>query len=129
MVRGGGGDTVSPPFQEIECPCRSKTRDRGRNPAGCHPPPCSSPLSLENNATPLIPPPPHPPPPLPPPVSPLSFSKKRCHPDNAAPRAPPASPAAGWIQMFSKGPSRRMRPFATQLRATPPARQRFFCFR
>ena len=49
-------------------------------------------------------------------------------PDEAAPRpsAPPASPAAGWIQMFSNGPSRSIRPFATQLSATPPARHRFF---
>ncbi len=28
---------------------------------------------------------------------------------SAAPSAPPASPAAGWIQMFSNGPSRRIR--------------------
>ncbi len=45
---------------------------------------------------------------------------------SAVPRAPPASPAAGWIQMFSNGPSRRSLPLATQLSATPPAMQRFF---
>ncbi len=45
---------------------------------------------------------------------------------SAAPSAPPASPAAGWIQIRSNGPSRRMRPLPTQLSATPPARQRFF---
>ena len=38
--------------------------------------------------------------------------------NNAAPSAPPASPAAGWIQTCSKGPSRRIRPFATQLSAS-----------
>ena len=42
------------------------------------------------------------------------------------PSAPPASPAAGWIQMSSNGPSRSSRPLATQFRATPPARTRFF---
>src|SRR2546422_6093446 len=42
-----------------------------------------------------------------------------------SPRAPPASPAAGWIQSRLKGPSRKIRPLATQLSATPPARQRF----
>ena len=41
------------------------------------------------------------------------------------PSAPPASPAAGWIQMFSNGPSRSSRPLATQLSATPPAITRF----
>ena len=46
-------------------------------------------------------------------------------PASAAPSAPPASPAAGWIQMRSKLPSRRILPLATQLSATPPARQRF----
>ena len=45
---------------------------------------------------------------------------------SAAPTAPPASPAAGWIQIVSNGPSRRSRPLATQLSATPPARHRFF---
>ena len=49
-----------------------------------------------------------------------------CQTNRAAPRAPPASPAAGWIQRFSKRPSRRIRPLATQFSATPPARQRFF---
>ena len=43
----------------------------------------------------------------------------------ATPTAPPASPAAGWIQISSKGPSRRIRPLPTQLSATPPARHRF----
>src|SRR3989442_7695147 len=33
-----------------------------------------------------------------------------------SPRAPPASPAAGWIQSRLKGPSRKIRPLATQLR-------------
>ena len=41
--------------------------------------------------------------------------------DRAAPRAPPASPAAGWIQTSSKMPRRSSLPLATQLRATPPA--------
>ena len=44
-----------------------------------------------------------------------------CEAASAAPSAPPASPAAGCIQMRSKIPSRSSRPFATQLRATPPA--------
>jgi hypothetical protein len=48
-------------------------------------------------------------------------------PTSAAPSAPPASPAAGWIQMFSNVPSRSTLPLATQLSATPPARHRFFC--
>jgi hypothetical protein len=38
----------------------------------------------------------------------------------------PLSPAAGWIQTFSKPASRAMRPLATQFSATPPAMQRFF---
>ena len=42
----------------------------------------------------------------------------------AAPRQPPESPAAGWTNRRSNGPSRRMRPLATTLRATPPAMQR-----
>ena len=42
----------------------------------------------------------------------------------AAPRLPPASPAAGWTNNASKGPSRMIRPLATQLSATPPAIQR-----
>jgi len=33
--------------------------------------------------------------------------------------------AAGWTNRRVNGPSRRTRPLATQLRATPPARQRF----
>ena len=45
---------------------------------------------------------------------------------SAAPTAPPASPAAGWIQMFSNAPSRSTLPLATQLSATPPARHKFF---
>ncbi len=45
---------------------------------------------------------------------------------SATPSAPPASPAAGWIQSRSNGPSRSSRPLPTQLSATPPARQRFF---
>ena len=47
-----------------------------------------------------------------------------CQTKSAAPSAPPASPAAGWIQICSNGPSRRSRPLATQLSATPPARHR-----
>ena len=42
----------------------------------------------------------------------------------AAPSAPPASPAAGWIQTWSNGPSRRIFPFPTQFSATPPAMHR-----
>ena len=53
-------------------------------------------------------------------------SRSWCQTNRAAPRAPPASPAAGWIQMFSNGPSRSSLPLATQLSATPPARTRFF---
>ncbi len=53
-----------------------------------------------------------------------SWPSTWCQPHRAAPTAPPASPAAGWIQRSSKGPSRRRRPLATQLRATPPARHR-----
>src|SRR5580704_6871819 len=45
---------------------------------------------------------------------------------SAAPSAPPASPAGGGIQMSSKIPERRRTPLATQLSATPPARQRYF---
>ncbi len=45
-----------------------------------------------------------------------------CETASAAPSAPPASPAAGWIHTSSNGPSRTIRPFATQLSATPPAR-------
>src|SRR5215471_16084315 len=37
----------------------------------------------------------------------------------------PSSPAAGWIQTLSKPASRTIRPLATQLRATPPAMERF----
>ena len=44
---------------------------------------------------------------------------------SAAPSAPPASPAAGWIQRRSAIPLRSSLPLATQLSATPPARQRF----
>ena len=56
----------------------------------------------------------------------LSFSKYLYQPISAAPRAPPASPAAGCIQIFSKEPLRNSFPFATQLSATPPASVRFF---
>src|SRR6516164_1539056 len=42
---------------------------------------------------------------------------------SAAPSAPPESPAAGCTQMFSNLPSRSTLPLATQLSATPPARQ------
>ena len=50
----------------------------------------------------------------------------RCQINCATPSAPPASPAAGWIQISSNGPSRNSRPLATQFRATPPAMHRFF---
>ena len=43
----------------------------------------------------------------------------------AAPKEPPASPAAGCIQIFSKIFSFIIFPFATQLRATPPAKHKF----
>ena len=49
-------------------------------------------------------------------------SSSWCQTNSAAPSAPPASPAAGWIQRSSNGPSRSSRPLATQLSATPPAR-------
>ena len=54
------------------------------------------------------------------------LSSSWCQTNSAAPSAPPASPAAGWIQMSSNGPSRSSRPLATQFSATPPARTRFF---
>src|SRR3977135_3070147 len=38
----------------------------------------------------------------------------------------PSSPAAGWIQTFSKPDSRAIRPLATQFSATPPATHKFF---
>ncbi len=41
--------------------------------------------------------------------------------------AMPSSPAAGWIQTFSNPPSRAIRPLATQLSATPPARHEILC--
>ena len=44
----------------------------------------------------------------------------------AAPKAPPASPAAGCIQMLSNIFSFNNFPFATQLSATPPAKHKFF---
>ncbi len=47
-----------------------------------------------------------------------------CQTASGAPRAPPASPAAGWIQRSSKIPARSSTPLATQLSATPPAMQR-----
>ncbi len=50
--------------------------------------------------------------------------RNRCQAASAAPSAPPASPAAGWTQIFSNVPSRSSLPLATQLSATPPARQR-----
>ena len=52
------------------------------------------------------------------------LSSSWCQTNSAAPSAPPASPAAGWIQMSSNGPSRSSRPLATQFSATPPARTR-----
>ena len=54
------------------------------------------------------------------------FSRSWCQTNRAAPSAPPASPAAGWIQRSSNAPSRSSRPLATQLSATPPARTRCF---
>ena len=42
----------------------------------------------------------------------------------AAPKEPPASPAAGCTQIFSNIFSFRIFPLATQLSATPPAKQR-----
>src|SRR5437762_12711289 len=48
-----------------------------------------------------------------------------CASSSAAPTAPPASPEAGWIQIWLRFDRRcSSRPFATQLSATPPARQR-----
>ena len=43
----------------------------------------------------------------------------------AAPKAPPASPAAGCIQIFSKIFSFNIFPLATQFSATPPAIHKF----
>ncbi len=45
---------------------------------------------------------------------------------SAAPTAPPASPAAGCSHRLSNKPCFSSLPLATQLSATPPARQRFF---
>ena len=50
--------------------------------------------------------------------------KWRCQISCATPSAPPASPAAGWIQSCLNGPSRSSRPLPTQLSATPPARHK-----
>src|SRR3982074_739202 len=47
---------------------------------------------------------------------------------SAAPRAPPASPAAGWSPSRSADFLRSSLPLATQFSATPPARQRFVSF-
>jgi|OM-RGC.v1.036520639 hypothetical protein len=44
----------------------------------------------------------------------------------AAPKAPPASPAAGCTHIFSKIFSFCNTPFATQFKATPPAKHKFF---
>ena len=54
------------------------------------------------------------------------WPRNRWYPKRAAPSAPPASPAAGWTQILSNIFSCRIFPLPTQLRATPPARQRFF---
>ena len=43
----------------------------------------------------------------------------------AAPKDPPASPEAGWIQILSKIFFFRILPLATQFNATPPARHKF----
>ena len=47
------------------------------------------------------------------------------HAISAAPKAEPASPLAGCIQIFSKTFSLNNLPLATQFKATPPARQIF----
>ncbi len=44
---------------------------------------------------------------------------------NAAASEQPASPATGWMNTRLNGDSSMMRPFITELNATPPARQRF----
>ena len=47
-----------------------------------------------------------------------------CHKANAAPNDPPASPAAGCIQIFLKIFSLNNFPLATQFKATPPAKHK-----
>ena len=47
-----------------------------------------------------------------------------CQSAKAAPKDPPASPAAGCIQILSNIFSLSIFPFATQFKATPPARHR-----
>ena len=51
--------------------------------------------------------------------------KSICHKAKAAPNEPPASPAAGCIHILSKIFSWRIFPFATQFKATPPAKHKF----
>ena len=60
----------------------------------------------------------------------LGFSNSWYQKARAAPKDPPASPAAGCIQILSKIFSFKIFPLATQFKATPPAKQRFFilCF-
>jgi hypothetical protein len=48
-----------------------------------------------------------------------------CQRAKAAPKEPPASPAAGCIHIFSKIFSLSILPLATQLSATPPAKHKF----
>ena len=55
----------------------------------------------------------------------LGFLFSICHMANAAPSEPPASPAAGCIQIFLKIFSLRILPLATQFSATPPAKHKF----
>src|SRR6201981_2160712 len=47
------------------------------------------------------------------------------HGASAAPRATPSSEAAGATKIFSTKPEATILPLALELRATPPARQRF----
>ena len=60
-------------------------------------------------------------------LDPLPVARRAADPDGCARRhtrrrrAPPASPAAGWIQMSSNIPLSRIFPLATQFSATPPA--------
>ncbi len=58
-------------------------------------------------------------------IGPGRLPSSSIEPSMAAPRAPPASPAAGCTKTLENPLSRRTLELATQLSATPPARHRF----
>ena len=55
----------------------------------------------------------------------FDFLNSKYHNAKAAPRDPPASPAAGCIHILSKIFSLSIFPLATQFNATPPAKHKF----